>query len=88
MLSPARRIGYDAPEKATHGAGLDSDGKFSLEKLGYLFAAIFAAIMGGAILSLSKKAVDTMDPAWIGLCIALLAVLVIGAILTDPKRGS
>jgi hypothetical protein len=58
-----------------------------MQSLKFLLAAIFAAIMGGALISLATKAVDTMEPVWIGLCIALLATLVIGAILTDPNRA-
>lgn len=58
-----------------------------MQSIGYLFAAIFAAIMGGMVISLARRAVDTLSIEWAALAVGLVAVLVIGAILTDPARG-
>ncbi len=59
-----------------------------MEKASYIFASIVAMVIGGAVLSLARRAVDTMDPVWIGLCIALLAVVIGGALLLDRQSGA
>jgi hypothetical protein len=59
-----------------------------LEKASYVFAAIFAAVMGGFVISLTAKAVDTMEPFWIAMSVGLVGILIIGAIVLDYQKRS
>lgn len=71
---------------------LDEGGRIGhrsgMERASYVFAAIFAAVMGGFVISITTKAVDTLEPFWVGASIALVAILIGGAIALDRRPRS
>jgi hypothetical protein len=59
-----------------------------MESASYVFAAIFAAVVGGFVISITAKAVDTLEPFWIVAVVATLAILIGGAIALDRQQRS
>ncbi len=59
-----------------------------MESASYVFAAVFAAVVGGFIISITSKAVDTLEPFWIGAVVLTLAILIGGAIALDRRPRS
>jgi len=56
--------------------------------MAYLFASIFAALVGASVISAGRMAFDSLSPFWFSAWIGLVLIVVIGALLLDRNGSS
>ena len=58
----------------------------SKEQFSYVFAAIFAAIVGGFILSFARRMADIIPLEWLGAGLAVFLVIAIWVIWNEGRQ--